>query len=92
MRKSLTVFAVSLVLMFATSALVHAQGQGRGGRGGGEQTQAQGTAGETPRPPDREEVSVTDHTIHIGNQDIPYKATASTTMLRNDAGEPTGLI
>ena len=96
MRKSLTVFAVTLALMFATSVLVRAQGQGRGGRGGGggaEQAQPQaGAAGETPRPPEREEVSITDHTIRIGNQDIPYKATAGTTMLRNDAGEPTGLI
>jgi carboxypeptidase C (cathepsin A) len=96
MRKSLTVLAVTLVLMFATSVLVRAQGQGRGGRGGGgggEAAQAQGgAAGEAPMPPAHEEVSVTDHTIHIGSQDIPYKATASTTMLRNDAGEPTGLI
>ena len=40
----------------------------------------------------KEESSVTDHTIKIGNQVIPYKATASTTLLKNDKGEPTGLL
>jgi carboxypeptidase C (cathepsin A) len=97
MRKSLSLLVVASVLLFAGAALVRAQGQaqGRGGRGG-EQAQgaerAGGAQSEMQTPPPREEVSVTDHTIHIGNQDMPYKATASTTMLRNDAGEPTGLI
>jgi len=40
----------------------------------------------------KEESSVTDHTIKLGGQVIPYKATASTTLLKNDKGEPTGLI
>jgi carboxypeptidase C (cathepsin A) len=40
----------------------------------------------------KEESSVTDHTIKIGNQVIPYKATASTTLLKNDKGESTGLL
>jgi carboxypeptidase C (cathepsin A) len=40
----------------------------------------------------KEESSVTDHTIRIGAQTIPYKATASTTMLKNDKGDPTGLL
>ncbi len=96
MRKSVSLLAVTLVLLFGTVAFVRAQGQGRGGRGGGEQTQAggegRGAAAEPQGPPPHEEVSVTDHTIHIGNQDIPYKATAGTTMLRNDAGDPTGLM
>ena len=35
---------------------------------------------------------MTDHTIRIGGQTIPYKATASTILLKDDAGEPTGLI
>jgi carboxypeptidase C (cathepsin A) len=83
-----------MILIFVSAALVRAQGQGRGGRGGeqGQGTPPAGAQGEPQGPPAHEEVSVTDHTIHIGNQDIPYKATASTTILRNDAGEPTGLI
>src|SRR5271163_747745 len=40
----------------------------------------------------KEESSVTDHTIRIGAQTIPYKATASTTLLKNDKGDPTGLL
>jgi carboxypeptidase C (cathepsin A) len=40
----------------------------------------------------KEESSVTDHTIRIGGQTISYKATASTTLLKNDKGDPTGLL
>jgi len=46
--------------------------------------------GETPAP--KEEVSVTEHTIRIGGQLIPYKATASTTLLKDEKGEPTALL
>jgi carboxypeptidase C (cathepsin A) len=40
----------------------------------------------------KEESSVTDHTIRIGAQTINYKATASTTLLKDDKGEPTALM
>jgi carboxypeptidase C (cathepsin A) len=40
----------------------------------------------------KEESSVTDHSIKLGAQTIPYKATASTTALKNDKGEVTGLL
>src|SRR5580692_4798695 len=40
----------------------------------------------------KEESSVTDHTIKIGGQTIPYKASAGTTLLKDDKGEPTGLL
>ena len=47
----------------------------------------------TPPPaPPKEESSVTDHVAHIGNQSIPYKATAATIMLKNEKDEPTALI
>jgi len=39
--------------------------------------------------PPKEESSVTDHTIRLGGQTIPYKATASTTLLKDEKGEPT---
>jgi carboxypeptidase C (cathepsin A) len=45
-----------------------------------------------PVPAPKEEFSVTDHTIRLGGQIIPYKATAGLTLLKNDAGEPTGLM
>ncbi len=43
-------------------------------------------------PPPKEEASVTDHTIKIGSQTIPYKATAATILLKNEKEEPTALI
>ncbi len=47
----------------------------------------------TPEPPPpKEESSVTDHTMRIGGQAIPYKATASTTLLKDEKGEPTALM
>jgi carboxypeptidase C (cathepsin A) len=42
--------------------------------------------------PSQEQWSVTQHTLKIGSQSIPYKASAGTTLLRNDKGEPTGLL
>jgi carboxypeptidase C (cathepsin A) len=45
---------------------------------------------EPPAP--KEESSVTDHTIKIGGQTIAYKATASTTLIKDDKGEPTASI
>src|ERR1700683_3532312 len=46
----------------------------------------------TSAAPAREEWSVTDHTIKLGGQTIPYKAGAGTTILKDDKGEPTGLL
>jgi carboxypeptidase C (cathepsin A) len=59
--------------------------------------QKQETKGQENKPPEKceaakEESSVTDHSIRIGSQTIPYKATASTTLLKNDKGEPNGLM
>jgi len=47
---------------------------------------------EAPAPPPKEESSVTDHSIKIGGQTIPYKATAATVLIKNDKDEPTALI
>ncbi len=35
---------------------------------------------------------VTDHTIKLGSQTIPYKATAATILIKNEKDEPTALI
>jgi carboxypeptidase C (cathepsin A) len=43
-------------------------------------------------PPPKEESSVTDHSVKIGAQTIPYKATAATILLKNEKEEPTALI
>jgi carboxypeptidase C (cathepsin A) len=52
---------------------------------------AESKAAETSAQP-KEESSVTDHSIRIGNETIPYKATAGTILLKDDKGEPTGLM
>jgi carboxypeptidase C (cathepsin A) len=40
----------------------------------------------------KEDSSVTDHTIRLGAQSIPYKATAGFTLLKNDKGDATALM
>ena len=40
----------------------------------------------------KEETSVTDHSIRLGGQTIPYKATAGTILLKNEEKEPTALM
>ena len=42
--------------------------------------------------PPKEESSVTDHSIKIGGQTIPYKATAQTILLKDEKGEPAALL
>ena len=42
--------------------------------------------------PAKEESSITDHTIKIGGQAIPYKATAATILLKNEKDEPAAVI
>ena len=44
------------------------------------------------QPTPKEESSVTDHSIKVGGQTIPYKATAQTILLKNEKGEPTALL
>jgi carboxypeptidase C (cathepsin A) len=86
MRKRLVLFVVALFLV-GQSARVVAQAPDK---------DAKAPEAKTPEKCDpattKEEVSVTDHTIHIGGQTIPYKATASTTLLKNDKGDSTGLL
>ncbi len=45
-----------------------------------------------PEATPKEESSVTDHSIRIGDQTINYKATASTTLLKDNKDEPTALM
>ena len=45
-----------------------------------------------PAAPPKEESSVTDHSIKLGGQTIPYKATAATILLKNEKDEPTALL
>ncbi|HYA62279.1 MAG TPA: peptidase S10 [Candidatus Sulfotelmatobacter sp.] len=45
-----------------------------------------------PAPPPKEESSVTEHSIKIGGQTVPYKATAGTIFLKNEKDENEALI
>lgn len=45
-----------------------------------------------PVPPPKEESSVTEHTIKIAAQNIPYKATVGSLLLKNEKDEPQALI
>src|ERR1700723_2528335 len=42
--------------------------------------------------PPKEETWPSDHSVKINGQSIAYKATASTTLLKDEKGEPTALI
>jgi carboxypeptidase C (cathepsin A) len=57
-----------------------------------EKTEKEAKPDAKPAPEPKEESSVTDHTIKIGSQTIAYKATASTTLIKDDKGDPTASI
>ncbi|MBS1810865.1 MAG: peptidase S10 [Acidobacteria bacterium] len=84
MTQSLKLMVAGLLLISATigaqPARPQAQPQGQEAR--------PAAATDTPR----EEWSYTDRSIQVGGQTIPYKAAAGTTMLKNEAGEPIGLL
>jgi carboxypeptidase C (cathepsin A) len=87
MKKILSVGVLGVFFLFGQAARVAAQAPER------EAKAPEAKAGEKCDPGSyKEESSVTDHTIKIGGQTIPYKATASTTLLKNEKGDPTGLI
>jgi len=49
-------------------------------------------ATEAPPAPAKEESSVTDHSIKMAGQTIPYKATVGSLLLKNEKDEPEALI
>jgi len=77
------VLLVALMVVNATATKAQAQEK--------ESKPADKVAEATAAPP-KEESSTTDHTIKIGGQTIPYKATAATILIKNDKDEPTALI
>jgi carboxypeptidase C (cathepsin A) len=89
MKNSLLLLVAILLLACGFGARMSAQQpqQGRAQTPEGTQ-QTRSAPAETPK----EEWSITEHSIRIGGQAIPYKASAGTTLLKNDAGEPTGLL
>lgn len=93
MKRLLSFGVVAILLVFGLAAGVAAQAP--------EQPRPQ--EGRPPAVMDRaaaaaeaaalkEEWSVTEHTIRVGGQTIPYKASAGTTLLKNDKDEPAGML
>src|SRR5205814_5796127 len=82
----LGMFAAALACLFLSPS--YAVAQDKDEKSGDKKAEQSGEAGEKPK----EEISVTDHSIKIGGQTIPYKATAQTILLKDDKGEPTALL
>src|ERR1700683_2788114 len=94
MRMNL-VLIVAVAVLFAGS-VADAQGR-RGdqqnpgaqpGRGAAAQTQPAEGAQARRMPPPEEKTSVTQHTAHIGGQEIKYTATVGTYIIKDDDGNP----
>ncbi|MBI3405480.1 MAG: peptidase S10 [Acidobacteria bacterium] len=84
MKGRFCLVAMLLVVLLASAEPLAAQTPEQRPEGRG-----QGPAAEAAP---KEEWSVTEHSITVGGKLIPYKASAGTTLLKNDAGEPIGLM
>jgi carboxypeptidase C (cathepsin A) len=84
MKSSLCLALVAVFLMLAPAASAAAQEPEK------ESKPAEAKAGQAVPP--KEESSVTEHSIRIGGQTIPYRATAATILLKDDKGEPDARI
>ncbi|HYL64751.1 MAG TPA: peptidase S10 [Candidatus Methylomirabilis sp.] len=94
MRKLFSFLAVGSFLLIAQATRLGAQAQERPGaeRAAEARTPAPPTPEKCDASATKEDSSVTEHTIKLGGQTIPYKATAGFTLLKNDKSEPTGLL
>src|SRR5258707_11166128 len=82
--KNLSVLLIVALPMTAIAATARAQEK--------DSKPAEKPAEAAPAAPPKEESSVTEHSIKIGGQTIPYKATAATILLKNEKDEPTALV
>ena len=81
---------IALLLIFAWIAQNTAQEIPEETASAGSKTSGNKAKAEAPAP--KEESSITDHKIRIDGKSIPYKATASTILLKDDKDLPTALI
>ena len=88
MKKILGVSAMVLALLFMQAAKARAQEPAKDAK----PADAKGAEAKPNAETPKEESSGTEHTIKIDGQTISYKATASTTLLKDAKGEPTALI
>ena len=77
--------AVILLFVLGPASCLSAQAQEK-------EKEAKSAEAKPEGPPPKEESSVTDHTIRLAGQTIPYKATAATILVKDDKGEPTASI
>jgi carboxypeptidase C (cathepsin A) len=88
-KTTLSVMAIALAFLFAQASRAVAQGP---------VDESKPPAAEpaeskpSPEAAPKEESAVTQHTARIDGQSISYTANASTTLLKNDKGEPEALI
>ncbi|MGB8475230.1 MAG: hypothetical protein WCE61_14200 [Candidatus Acidiferrum sp.] len=87
MKKCFWIFAAGIFLLFGQTTRVAAQAPEHEGHAPEAKAPDKCSAADT-----KEESSVTEHSIRLGGQTIPYKATASLIQLKNDKGEITGLM
>jgi len=91
MRKILALVVFAILLVLTQTPQLAAQGSEKEPEKS--EKDAKPEAKPAPEPPaPKEESSVTDHTIKIGGQTIAYKATASTTLIKDEKGDPTASI
>jgi carboxypeptidase C (cathepsin A) len=94
MRPSVTLTSLFALLALATAAQAQRPARARPTQAAQQpaarDTTPRHTAGPSEVP--HEDSSVTQHTIRIGGQTIPYTATAATMILRNDSGAPIGSL
>jgi len=79
MKNVLATLSLCSALIFCSTASSLARPQDK-------EAQAAPKAATEPTP--KEQSSITEHSIRIGGQTIPYKATAATLTLKDDKGEP----
>jgi carboxypeptidase C (cathepsin A) len=91
MRKIVVFVVMAILLVLGQSLQVAAQNAEKPEKSDKDAKAAD--AKPAPEPPTpKEESSVTEHTIKIGGQAIAYKASASTTLIKDDKGEPTASV
>src|SRR5271154_3827863 len=84
--------AIAIFFLFAPAGRIAAQEPAKDAKAADAKPADAKAAPPAPEAAPKEESSVTDHTVRIGDQTINYKATASTTLLKDDKGEPTALM
>src|SRR5271170_82648 len=88
----LVLSAIAMFLLFAPAGRIAAQEPARDAKAADAKPADAKAAPPAAEAAPKEESSVTDHSIRLGGQTINYKATASTTLLKDDKGEPTALM